>query len=66
MTLKEAREQLGWTQSKLCAELKIPLRTWQHWESGDRQPPEWAETLILEKLNTIYTNSNNQRGLLDT
>ncbi len=50
MTIKEARQQAGLTQSEMAKDFEIPLRTLQHWEKGDRLPPVWAEKLIIEKL----------------
>jgi DNA-binding transcriptional regulator YiaG len=32
---------------------KIPLRTLVDWETEKRKPTEWAEILILEKLEKI-------------
>jgi transcriptional regulator with XRE-family HTH domain len=42
MGLKEAirrlREFNGWTQSKAAAAAGVPLRTFQNWEAGVRDP----------------------------
>ena len=51
--LKEARKAAGLSQTK-AGELfnpPIPLRTWQNWEGGKRNPPAWAEELIIERLS---------------
>lgn len=51
MTIKEARIAAGLSRpqmSKLCHGL--PVRTIENWESGINRPPEWAEKLIIEKL----------------
>lgn len=53
MTIREARKSLGWTQRKLSEEFGIPLRTIENWEGGKNKCPEWAERLIIEKLNRI-------------
>ncbi len=50
MTIKEAREEKGLSRKEVCDWLKIPYRTLQSWELGDRECPEWAETLIVEKI----------------
>lgn len=48
MTIKEAREERGLSRKEVCDWLKIPYRTL--WEIGDRECPEWAEMLIVEKI----------------
>ena len=48
--IKEARVAAGLTQKKVCELLGIPPRTLQDWDAGRRNPPAWAEALILEKL----------------
>ena len=50
MTIREAREEKGLSRKAVCDWLKIPYRTLQSWELGDRECPEWAETLIVEKI----------------
>ena len=50
MTIKEAREERGMSRKEVCDWLKIPYRTKQSWELGDRECPEWAEMLIVEKI----------------
>ena len=49
--IKKARVAAGLTQKEMCALLNIPPRTLQDWEAGRRNPPAWAESLILEKIN---------------
>lgn len=53
MAIREARKSLGWTQRKLSEEFGIPLRTIENWEGGKNKCPEWAERLIIEKLERI-------------
>lgn len=53
VTIKEAREATGMTQKEMSERLKIPQRTIEDWERGARKPPEWAELLIVEKLESI-------------
>lgn len=48
--VKEARKEAGLTQTKMNQLTKIPLRTIQSWEAGDREPPEYVQILVLEKL----------------
>ena len=51
--IREARKTAGLTQKRLPELLLIPLRTIENWESGKRNPPLWAENLIVEKLQTM-------------
>lgn len=51
--IKEARKKAGLTQGKMKEKMKVPLRTIQSWEAGDREPPEYVKILILEKLKEI-------------
>lgn len=53
MTLKEARKAAGLTQKGMSDRLGIPKRTIGSWEDGQRKCPEWAERLIIEKLEQI-------------
>lgn len=55
--IKELRLEANLTQQQLYELLDIPMRTIQSWETGKRNPPEWAENLICEKLQTIIENS---------
>lgn len=51
--IKAAREAAGLTQAEVYEVLRIPMRTLQDWENERRTPPEWAERLIIEKLEQI-------------
>ena len=52
--LKKARQGYNMREATEIFNPPIPYRTWQQWESGERQPPEFVKTLVLEKLkNTI-------------
>ena len=51
--IKEARQMAGLTQKRMSELLLIPLRTIENWESGKRNPPLWAENLIVEKLQMM-------------
>nr|DAX80530.1 MAG TPA: helix-turn-helix domain protein [Bacteriophage sp.] len=51
--IKEARQTAGLTQKRMSELLLIPLRTIENWESGKRNPPLWAENLIVEKLKMM-------------
>lgn len=51
--LKEARKAAGLTQKQMADLFKIPRRTIENWDAGTRRPPEWAELLLLEKLDSM-------------
>lgn len=51
--IKEARLNAGLTQAKMSEVFKIPKRTIENWETGNRKPPEWAEMLVVEKLKAM-------------
>lgn len=51
--IKEARLNAGLTQAKMSEVFKIPKRTIENWETGNRKPPEWAEMLVVEKLKEM-------------
>ena len=51
--VKAARQAAGLTQKGMSELLLIPLRTIENWESGKRNPPLWAENLIVEKLQMM-------------
>ena len=50
---KTARLATGLSQAKLSALLSIPRRSIENWECGVNEPPQWVQTLLLEKLETI-------------
>lgn len=58
MTIKEARKAAGLTQQRMSDLLGIPKRTLENWESGKALPPEWAERMIVEKLEDIEREKN--------
>ena len=52
-TIKEARHEAGLSQQKMSDLLGIPKSTIEKWEMGIRNPPAWAEALIIEKLERM-------------
>lgn len=52
-TIKEKRLRAGISRAEMSRILDIPIRTLENWESGTNRPPEWAEKMIIEKLNEI-------------
>ena len=55
--IKAARIRAGLSQAEMSRQFKIPIRTLQDWEAGKRNTPEWAEILIIEKLENIAKTS---------
>lgn len=55
--IKTARMKAGLSQAEMSRQFKIPVRTLQDWEAGKRNTPEWAELLIIEKLENISKSS---------
>lgn len=53
MKIKEKREALGMSRAEMSRVFKIPIRTLENWDSGKSSPAEWAEILILEKLERM-------------
>lgn len=51
--VKKARKEASLTQAKMNQIMKVPLRTIQSWEAGDREPPEYVQILVLEKLEQL-------------
>lgn len=49
MNTVEIRGLLGINRTEFARRYHIPLRTLEHWDAGDRQPPEWA-LFVLERL----------------
>lgn len=50
---RNARRAAGLSQETITEILKIPTRTQQHWESGERLPPEYVQILLLDKLQQL-------------
>lgn len=48
--LKMAREQSGLSQEKFAGYFSIPKRTYQDWEYGKRNMPDYLLRLMLYKL----------------
>ena len=52
MTIKEIRTITGFSQAKFAERYKIPKRTVESWEMGERQPPAYVLDLIEWRVNT--------------
>lgn len=55
--IKEMRLKAGLSRAEMSRRLKIPIRTIENWETEKEnirnKPPEWAELLIVEKLESF-------------
>lgn len=51
--IKEARIRAGLSIKELAELLGAPYRTVQEWNAGRSRPVEWAERLIIEKLDKL-------------
>ena len=56
MTIKEARQAAGLSQSQAAKYLEIPAATLKNWEQGRYSPPPYVEKLVIEKLNSYTEN----------
>ena len=54
--LKEARAQARLSQQALAELIKVPKRTYESWEMGERVPPMYAQLLVLEKVRSLAEN----------
>lgn len=50
---KAARKAAGLTQDDMLEAMRIPRRTVQDWERGLKAPPDYAQPLLLEKLESM-------------
>lgn len=50
MQLKNIRKYMKFTQQDITDLFKIPRRTFQDWELGNRKCPEWCKNLVIEKM----------------
>lgn len=61
--IKKARLGAGMSRPEMFRKLRIPVRTIENWEANVNSTPEWAEMLILEKLEKITEeNRKNQKS----
>lgn len=51
--IKKARIDAGLTQKHFSELFEIPIDVVKSWDSGRRNPPEWAEKLIIEKIERM-------------
>ena len=51
--LKRARTESGLSQQKVADRMLISKRTFEHWERGERVPPEYVQRFVLNELEEI-------------
>ena len=58
--IKRMRQRTGLSQSKFAAIFGIPTRTYQHWETGFRQPPDYVIKMMDKILiyDGLYISSS--------
>lgn len=49
-TFNILRKMLGVTQNDMVNLMRIPRRTVQDWEAGQREPPPYVQDLVAEKM----------------
>lgn len=54
MTVKELRSLTGLTQTEFAEKYKIPMRSIQNWEGGQRTPPEYVIELLEFRIKHDY------------
>ena len=54
--LKKVRLETGMTQKEFAKYFHIPLRTYEQWERGKREMPEYTLRLLLYKIPVSYNN----------
>ena len=59
MSIAEARKEKGLSRKDVAEWLEIPYRTITNWENGERQCPAYIEKLIVEKILTWQTGTEN-------
>lgn len=52
LTFADLVKKAGTTTAKLAKRFRIPIRTAQHWASGDRTPPQFI-LLMMDELIDI-------------
>lgn len=50
MTLKEARIQAGLSVETAAKLAGFPIKTYEAWENGDKEPVKFIETMLMDKF----------------
>ena len=51
--IKYARKKAGLNIKQLAELLHAPYRTVQDWNTAQRMPPKWVQSLIIEKIESV-------------
>lgn len=60
LTIKNLRERYGLTRQEFCKMFRIPYRTLQSWELGERECPEWVFSLIAYRFKSQKGGAENE------
>lgn len=52
--LVEWRRKEGMTQTEAAEIAGVKLRSWQRWESGDVEVPQWLSDVILHRYGSTF------------
>ena len=52
------RKLESWTAPEIMRAIGCPERTAYSWKKGERLPPEWAQRLVLERLDQEHANNS--------
>ena len=56
-TVKQVRQSLGLSVADAAKQVRIDRRSWQRYESGDRQPPDGLLELFCLKNGLDYSKT---------
>lgn len=63
--LKKIRQETGMTQKAFAQYFQIPLRTYEQWERGIREMPEYLLRLMLYKIRIEHLTDGVTEDMMD-
>ena len=63
--LKKIRQETGMTQKEFARYFQIPLRTYEQWERGIREMPEYLLRLMLYKIRIEHLADGVTEDMMD-
>lgn len=63
--LKKIRQETGMTQKAFAQYFQIPLRTYEQWERGIREMPEYLLRLMLYKIRIEHLAEGVTEDMMD-
>lgn len=63
--LKKIRQETGMTQKAFAQYFQIPLRTYEQWERGIREMPEYLLRLMLYKIRIEHLAEGVTEDMID-